>query len=37
MRNDNGVYTEALVQTAVSGNNVIITAEETFEGYLIVI
>lgn len=37
MRNDNGTYTEALVQTAVNGNNVIITAEETFEGYLIVI
>ena len=37
MRNDNGSYMEALVQTAVSGNNVIITAEETFEGYLIVI
>ena len=37
MRNDNGTYTEALVQTAVNGNNVIITTEETFEGYLIVI
>lgn len=37
MRNDNGAYTEALVQTAVSGNNVVITSEETFEGYLIVI
>lgn len=37
MRNDNGAYTEALVQTAVSGSNVVITSEETFEGYLIVI
>lgn len=37
MRNDNGTYTEALVQTAINGSNVIITAEETFEGYLIVI
>ncbi len=37
MRNDNGTYTEALVQTAVNGNNVIITSEETFEGYMIVI
>ena len=37
MRNDNGTYTEALVQMAVSGNNVVITSEETFEGYLIVI
>lgn len=37
MRNENGVYTEALVQAAVSGNNVVLTAEETFEGYLIVI
>jgi hypothetical protein len=37
MRNENGTYTEALVQTAVSGNNVVITSEETFEGYLIVI
>lgn len=37
MRSDNGTYTEALVQTAVSGNNVVITSEETFEGYLIVI
>lgn len=37
MRNENGVYTEALVQTAVSGNNVVLTAEETFEGYVIVI
>lgn len=37
MRNENGVYTEALVQTAVSGNNVIITSEETFEGYIILI
>lgn len=37
MRNESGVYTEALVQTAVSGNNIIVTSEETFEGYLIVI
>lgn len=37
MRNDNGKYVEALVQTAVSGTNVIVTSEETFEGYLIVI
>lgn len=37
MRNENGTYTEALVQTAVNGNNVVITAQETFEGYLIVI
>lgn len=37
MRNESGTYTEALVQTAVNGNNVVITAEETFEGYLIVI
>lgn len=37
MRNENGTYIEALVQTAVSGNNVVITSEETFEGYLIVI
>lgn len=37
MRNESGVYTEALVQTAVSGNNIIITSEEAFEGYVIVI
>lgn len=37
MRSENGVYTEALVQVAVSGNNVIITSEETFEGYVICI
>lgn len=37
MRNENGTYTEALVQIAVSGNNVVITSEETFEGHLIVI
>lgn len=37
MRSDNGAYTEALVQVSVSGNNVVITSEETFEGYLIVI
>lgn len=37
MKSDNDTYTEALVQTAVSGNNVVITSEETFEGYLIVI
>lgn len=37
MRNENGTYTEALVQTAINGNNVVITAEETFEGYLIAI
>lgn len=37
MRNENGTYTEALVQTAISGNNVVITSQETFEGYLIVI
>lgn len=37
MRNESGVYTEALVQTAVSGTNIVITSEETFEGYLIVI
>lgn len=37
MRSDNGTYVEALVQTAVSGTNVIITSKEAFEGYLIVI
>lgn len=37
MRNESGVYTEALVQTAVNGNNIIITSEETFEGYVICI
>lgn len=37
MRSDNGTYTEALVQTAVSGTNIIITSEEAFEGYIIVI
>lgn len=37
MRNVSGVYTEALVQTAVSGSNVVITSGETFEGYVILI
>lgn len=37
MRSVSGVYTEALVQTAVSGSNVIITSGETFEGYVILI
>lgn len=37
MRNISGVYTEALVQTAVSGANVILTSEEAFEGYVILI
>ena len=29
--------TEALVQTAISGTNVVITSEEAFEGYIILI
>nr|DAS45591.1 MAG TPA: Head fiber protein [Caudoviricetes sp.] len=37
MRNESGTYTEALVQTAVSGSNVVITSEEAFEGYVILI
>lgn len=37
MRNESGVYTEALVQTAISGTNVVITSEEAFEGYIILI
>lgn len=37
MRNISGVYTEALVQAAVSGANVILTSEEAFEGYVILI
>lgn len=37
MRNVSGVYTEALVETAVSGANVILTSEEAFEGYVILI
>lgn len=37
MRNESGVYTEALVQTAVSGSNVVITSEEAFEGYVVLI
>lgn len=37
MRNISGVYTEALVQTAVSGANVILTSEEAFEGYVVLI
>ena len=37
MRNISGVYTEALVETAVSGTNVIITSAEAFEGYVILI
>lgn len=37
MRNLSGVYTEALVQTAVSGANVILTSEEAFEGYVVLI
>lgn len=35
MRNESGTYTEALVQTAISGSNVVITTEETFEGYIV--
>lgn len=37
MRNLSGVYTEALVQAAVSGANVILTSEEAFEGYVVLI
>lgn len=37
MRNISGVYTEALVQAAVSGANVILTSEEAFEGYVVLI
>lgn len=37
MRNVSGVYTEALVQAAVSGANVILTSEEAFEGYVVLI
>ena len=37
MRNIDGAYTEALVQTAVSGANVILTSEESFEGYVVLI
>lgn len=37
MRNISGVYTEAVVQAAVSGANVILTSEEAFEGYVILI
>ena len=29
--------TETLVQTAISGTNVVITSEEAFEGYIILI
>lgn len=29
--------TEALVQTAISGTNVVIASEEAFEGYIILI
>lgn len=29
--------TEALVHTAISGTNVVITSEEAFEGYIILI
>lgn len=37
MRNISGVYTEAIVQAAVSGANVILTSEEAFEGYAVLI
>lgn len=37
MRNLSGTYTEALVETAVSGANVILTSEEAFEGYVVLI
>lgn len=37
MRNISGEYTEVLVQTSVSDANVILTSEEAFEGYVILI
>ena len=37
LRNVDGVYTEVVVQTAVSGTNVVLTTEEAFEGYVILI
>lgn len=37
MRNISGAYTEVLVETAVSGANVIITSQEAFEGYVVLI
>ena len=37
LRNVDGVYTEAIVQAAVSGTNVVLTSEEAFEGYVILI
>ena len=37
MRNIDGAYTEALVESAVSGTNVILTSEEAFEGYVILV
>lgn len=36
-RNVGGVYTEAFVQTAVNGATVILTTEEAFEGYVVLI
>lgn len=39
MRNIDGVYTEALVQCAVNtaGTSVILTSEESFEGYVVLV
>lgn len=37
MRNIDGAYNEVVVQTAVSGANVLITSEEAFEGYVVLI
>lgn len=37
LRNVDGAYTEAVVQVAVNGTNVILTSEEAFEGYVILI
>ena len=37
LRNVGGVYTEAFVQTAVNGATVVLTTEEAFEGYVVLI
>lgn len=37
MRANGSTYEQSLVHTAVSGSNVILTSEETFEGYVVLV